>query len=196
MATEKQLTRYSKFLSLVLRHDPGKIGIKLDDAGWTDVDTLLKKAQGHKRGENLTRESLETVIATNNKKRFELSEDGRRIRARQGHSVEVELGDEQQEPPEFLYHGTVGKFETAIRSGGLLKMNRHAVHLSSDRATADNVGSRRGKPVILMVRAKQMHDDGHKFFLTGNGVWYTDHVPTDYLVWPGHRPNIGWESAP
>ena len=112
---------------------------------------------------------------------------GTKIRARQGHSVSVELGDEPREPPEHLYHGTVGKFTESIRSAGLLKMNRHAVHLSPDRATADNVGSRRGKPVILVVRAKQMHEDGHKFYQTANGVWYTDHVPTDYLIWPGQR---------
>ena len=186
----KQLKQYSKMMSLVLRHDPAKIGIELDDAGWTDITKLVRQAGEHKRGRGFTLEILHQVVEDNDKKRFELSKDGRRIRARQGHSVEVELGDEKREPPEFLYHGTVGKFMDSIRSGGLLKMTRHAVHLSPDTVTADRVGSRRGKPLILMVRAKQMHDDGHPFYLTGNDVWYTEHVPTDYIVWPGHRPNL------
>jgi len=187
MDNTKKLTNYSKFLSLVLRHDPGKIGIQLDDAGWTDVKALLKKAQDHKRAKGLTRDLLQTVVETNNKKRFEFSDDGKRIRARQGHSVKVELGDEQKVPPEILFHGTATRFEQPIRSAGLLKMSRHAVHLSSDEKTARNVGNRHGKPVILQVQAKKMHDDGFKFYLTGNGVWYTDHVPTDYLLWPGDR---------
>ena len=184
---ERQLKSYSKFMSLVLRHDPGKIGIELDDAGWADIGKLLRNAGDHKRVRGLTREILQEVVDTNDKKRFELSDDGLRIRARQGHSVPVELGDEEQTPPECLYHGTPTKFVTPIRSAGLLKMARHAVHLSKDYETATNVGSRRGKPVVLKVRALDMHADGFKFYLTGNGVWYTDHVPTDYLLWPEER---------
>lgn len=184
---EKKLRNYSKFMSLVLRHDPGKIGIKLDDAGWTDIDKLLKNAGEHNRARGLTLEILQEVVATNNKKRFEFNEDGTKIRARQGHSVQVDLGDEECKPPDCLYHGTPTKFVTPIRSGGLLKMSRHAVHLSPDYETAINVGQRRGKPVIIKVRAQDMHADGFKFYRTGNNVWYTDHVPTDYLLWPEDR---------
>jgi len=184
---EDKLKTYSKFLSLVLRHEPGKIGVELDDAGWTDVGVLLRQATAHRRARGLTREILQRVVDTNDKKRFELSDDGARIRARQGHSVRVELGDEPREPPECLYHGTPEKFVVAIRGAGLLRMNRHAVHLSPDYETATRVGSRRGRPVIIKVRARLMHEDGHEFRLTGNGVWYTDHVPKEYLLWPGDR---------
>lgn len=184
---EKRRRGYSKFLSYILRHHPQEIGITLDKAGFVDVDKLLKKSAEHKRAKGLTREILDEVVATNNKKRFEYSEDGKRIRARQGHSVPVELGNDPVEPPECLYHGTPTKFVEQIKQAGLLKMSRHAVHLSPDFDTADNVGRRRGKPVIIKVRAKVMHDDGHQFFLTGNGVWYTDHVPKEYLVWPDQR---------
>ena len=181
---EKQLKGYSKFLSLVLRHDPGKIGIELDKNGWADVKTLLRQCQEVKRARGLDREIMDEVVRDNNKKRFEYSEDGTKIRARQGHSVQVDLGNEPTEPPETLYHGTPTKFVTPIKSAGLLKMARHAVHLSKDYATAVNVGQRRGKPVIIKVKAKKMHDNGFKFYLTANDVWYTDHVPTDFLVWP------------
>lgn len=182
---DKNLIKVSKFLSLVLRHDPGKIGIVLDDAGWTGIDGLLSAMRRHDGAPTADRATLERVVETNDKGRFEISEDGRRIRARQGHSVSVDLKDEQREPPEWLYHGTAWKFANSIRSGGLRKMSRHAVHLSPDDETARKVGSRHGSPAVLMVRAKAMHDDGHAFFLTGNGVWYTDHVPFDYIVWPG-----------
>jgi len=184
---ERKLKNYSKFLSLVLRHNPGKIGIELDNAGWADVDELLKRSVDQKRARGLTRELLQEVVDTNDKKRFELSEDGERIRARQGHSVPVDLGYEEREPPECLYHGTPERFVPAIREEGLLKMNRHAVHLSPDYETAIRVGERRGRPIIIKVRAKVMHDEGHKFYLTGNGVWYTDHVPIEFLLWPEDR---------
>ena len=184
---EENLKRASKFLSLVLRHNPGKIGIELDEAGWVPVEDLLVAIRERGRGVRLERDKLQQVVDTNDKKRFEFSEDGLRIRARQGHSVQVELGDEAQEPPECLYHGTPEKFVEAIRSAGLLKMNRHAVHLSSDYETATKVGSRRGRPVIIKVRARELHADGHEFRLTGNGVWYTDHVPKEYLLWPEER---------
>jgi len=184
---EPTLKKASKFLSLVLRHDPGRIGLELDQAGWVGVDDLLEGIKRNRRGVSMDREKLRRVVETNDKGRFEFSDDGTRIRARQGHSVHVELGDEPREPPECLYHGTPEKFVTAIRSGGLLKMSRHAVHLSPDYETATKVGARRGRAVVIKVRARRMHEDGHEFRLTGNGVWYTDHVPPDYLVWPEER---------
>lgn len=182
---ENRLKGYSKFLSYVLRHKPDVIGLELDGGGWADIDELLRKAEDHRRARGLNREVLEEIVATNNKKRFAVSDDGRRIRARQGHSIEVDLGDEPREPPERLFHGTPQQFVEPIRREGLRKMSRHAVHLSLDHATAVNVGSRRGHPVVIKVRALAMHADGHAFHLTENSVWYTDHVPPDYLIWPG-----------
>lgn len=133
---EGNAKKASKFLSLVLRHDPGKIGIELDDAGWTDVEALLEATRRDGRAPSIDRDLLAVVVETNDKRRFEISDDGRRIRARQGHSVPVKLGYERREPPEWLYHGTSDRFVDAIRSGGLLKMSRHAVHLSPDYETA------------------------------------------------------------
>jgi putative RNA 2'-phosphotransferase len=183
----KKLTRISKFLSKVLRHDPGYLSLDLDDAGWVPVTKLLKAMKEHRKAPETTLELLQEVVRDNNKKRFEFNTHGDKIRARQGHSVQVELGYEPIEPPECLFHGTAEKTLPAIRSGGLLKMNRHAVHLSKDHDTAYKVGMRHGKPVILQVEAQKMHNDGHKFFLTENDVWYTEHVPTDFLVYPGER---------
>jgi putative RNA 2'-phosphotransferase len=189
---EPNFKRASKFLSLVLRHNPGKIGIELDGAGWVGVDDLLEAVRTRGRGVTLGRDKLQEVVDTNDKRRFEFSDDGQRIRARQGHSVDVDLGDEQREPPARLYHGTPEKFVEAIRRDGLLKMSRHAVHLSPDHQTATKVGSRRGRPVIVKVRALDMHADGHEFFLTGNDVWYTEHAPAEYLLWPGEP---GYDAA-
>lgn len=175
---------FSKFLSLVLRHDPGKAGILLDSAGWVSIEELLAGVTRARPGLPSNRETLERLVAENDKQRFEVSEDGLRIRARQGHSVEVELGDEPQEPPETLYHGTAEQHLDGIREHGLLRMARHAVHLSPNPETAIRVGSRHGKVVVLQVRAKQMHDNGFSFCLTGNNVWYTDHVPWKYVIPP------------
>lgn len=178
----RALVELSKFLSWVLRHRPDAVGITLDDAGWTDVDTLLAQARAH--GRPLTRELLERIVAESPKQRFALSEDGRRIRASQGHSVEVELGYEPATPPEVLFHGSVARNMAAIRTDGLRKMSRHHVHLSPDEATARSVGGRRGEPVILRVAAGRMHREGHIFFRSANGVWLTEHVPPEYIEFP------------
>lgn len=175
----KAEVKASKFLSLVLRHKPAKIGITLDDAGWTDVSVLL--AALAKQGRKLSREDLDYVVANNAKKRFAFSEDGTRIRASQGHSVEVDLAYEPATPPDVLYHGTVPKFLGSIGTQGLLKGKRHHVHLSADRETATTVGGRRGTPVVLLVDVVKMVAAGHQFYKSANGVWLTEHVPPEFL---------------
>lgn len=169
----------SKFLSLVLRHEPSKIGLTLDAAGWVAVDELLAACATH--GINLDREMLETVVRQNDKQRFSFSEEGTRIRANQGHSVEIELGYAPATPPELLYHGTATHFLASIRQQGLLKGARHHVHLSADVETATRVGQRHGQPVVLTVRAAAMTEVGFTFYLSANGVWLTEHVPASYL---------------
>ncbi|MGW2149480.1 RNA 2'-phosphotransferase [Nonomuraea bangladeshensis] len=174
----RHLVRVSKFLARHLRHDPGRIGLTLDPAGWVPVEELLSAAAAH--GFPITPAELARVVETNDKRRYVI-EDGR-IRASQGHSVPVDLGLPPAEPPEVLYHGTVGRFLSAIRREGLRPMGRHHVHLSPDRDTAVRVGARRGAPVVLVVRAGAMHADGHVFHLSANGVWLTGHVPPAYLA--------------
>jgi len=100
-----------------------------------------------------------------------------------GHSIEVDLELEPGEPPKFLYHGTVHKFIDSIKEGGLKKGSRQHVHLSLDKATATDVGSRRGEPVILTINAEEMCRDGLKVFLSANDVWLTYSVPTEYIQW-------------
>lgn len=182
MDSKQQTTQLSKFLSFVLRHEPGSIGLHLDGAGWADVDDLISRCRA--RGKPLDRSTLEHVVATSEKKRFAFNEDGTRIRASQGHSVEVDLGYAPAVPPAVLFHGTVASSVDAIRTSGLQKMARHHVHLSVDVATAKNVGGRRGAPLILEIQALKMHEAGMPFFLSANGVWLTDSVPPAYIVFP------------
>jgi len=176
---EKSLVRTSKFLSLVLRHDPGKIGLRLDPAGWANVDELLSAAAAS--GTPIGRETLERVVAGNDKQRFAFSPDGTRIRASQGHSVDVDLGLQPRTPPEVLYHGTATRFVDSIREKGLHSASRAHVHLSADEATARAVGQRHGRPVVLTIAAGRMHRDGRPFFRSENGVWLTDEVPAEYI---------------
>lgn len=175
----KRTRKTSKFLSLVLRHRPETIGIRLDEAGWASVDELL--AAMHRHGRPLSREQLDMVVRTNDKRRFAFNEDGTRIRANQGHSVEVKLGYKSADPPEILFHGTPERFVPSIRREGLNKGKRHHVHLHADQKVARTVGQRRGKPVILVIRAKEMREVGHEFFVTPNNVWLTDHVPPSFI---------------
>ncbi|MES2132150.1 MAG: RNA 2'-phosphotransferase [Bacteroidota bacterium] len=173
------LKHISKFLSLVLRHKPEEIGISMDSEGWVDVKELLEKCSAKKRYINL--QLLQQIVNTNDKQRFTFNHDHTKIRANQGHTINIDLQLEQQEPPEILYHGTVEKFISAIKETGLQKMQRQHVHLSKDLETAVKVGSRRGKPVILKVHAAKMQETGHAFYLSQNGVWLCDHVPVEYI---------------
>jgi len=179
MISEKDTKQISKFLSYVLRHKPEAIGLTLDANGWADVTVLLEKM--HKHGTKIDMELLSHVVDTNSKKRFAFNDAKDRIRASQGHSLEIELGYEPLVPPEILYHGTAERNVASILKEGIRKGSRHHVHLSLDKATATNVGGRHGKPVLLEVMALQMHNDGYEFFLSENGVWLTDGVPTGYV---------------
>lgn len=172
----KQKKISSRFLSLVLRHKPEIIGIKLDKGGWTPVRGLI--SQCRKYGLEATEDMIQEIVANNDKQRFSLGKGGLLIRANQGHSVPIDLGLIPKEPPEFLYHGTHMGIKDAIYKEGIKKMGRHHVHLSSDEETAIKVGSRRGQPFVFRVKAYSMHDCGHTFFLSDNGVWLTDHVPS------------------
>ncbi|MHA7058089.1 RNA 2'-phosphotransferase [Aquimarina sp. M1] len=169
----------SKFLSLILRHNPDKIGLKLDENGWADVEELIRKTNTHRN--QLDIYILKEVVATNDKKRFAFNKDQTKIRANQGHSIQVDLKYTAIQPPEFLYHGTVGKFREEIKKKGLLKMSRHHVHLSEERETATKVGSRRGVPVILTVRSGEMFRKGIEFYRSDNGVWLTETVAPEYI---------------
>ncbi|MEC3955432.1 RNA 2'-phosphotransferase [Nocardia sp. CDC153] len=177
---EQRLVRTSKRLSRHLRHAPAEIGLVLDSAGWVEVSALLAALGNH--GRALTRSELDEVVARNNKRRFEFDATGTRIRASQGHSVDVDLEYRASTPPDLLYHGTVAAALSGIRAEGLRPMRRHDVHLSADLDTAVQVGSRRGKPVVLTVDAAAMSRDGHVFRVSTNGVWLVAAVPPGYLT--------------
>lgn len=171
--------RTSKFLSLLLRHDPGRAGLTLDENGWVEVPRLLQALA--RTGHPISRADLERVVATNDKQRFALDTAHDRIRANQGHSVPVDLGLSAVTPPPVLYHGTADRNVEAILAAGLRRGDRHHVHLSADQATAARVGARRGRFRILVVDAAAMHADGYTFYRSANGVWLTDAVPLQYL---------------
>ncbi len=171
--------RVSKYLSKHLRHQPEQLGLTLQPGGWIEVDTLLAACE--RRRFPISRDDLDEVVASCEKQRFSFDETGTRIRANQGHSVEVDLELAPVEPPTVLYHGTNERAADSISAEGLSKMARHHVHLSADTATAERVGARRGRPVIFVVDAGAMHRDGHRFYVSANGVWLVDRVPPRYL---------------
>lgn len=190
---DTHLVNLSKFLSFALRHRPERLGLSLDADGWTSLDVLLARAE--EQGKTITREAVLRVVHENDKKRFQLSEDGQQIRAVQGHSTDqVHLRRPAQRPPSVLYHGTADRFLPSICKQGLLPGRRHQVHLSLTVETALDVGRRHGRPVVLKVDAAGLHARGHRFECAENGVWLTEHVPTWALeqvsigsVFKGHR---------
>lgn len=177
---EKEKISKGKFLSLILRHQPETIGLKLDEAGWADVEDLLARLAAHNK--RLSRAELEELVFTNDKQRYSFNEDASKIRANQGHSLKtVDLQLEPVIPPAILYHGTASRFVDAILQTGLQAQSRQHVHLSQDLETASKVGARHGKPVIFLVAAQQMHLDGLNFYCSANNVWLTEKVSANYL---------------
>ncbi len=179
MISEKRNKRISKFLSLVLRHEPEKIGLDLDEAGWANVKELIRKC--NTRDFKLTNEILEEVVRTNAKKRFALSEDGQKIRANQGHTFDISHGYEPKQAPRTLYHGSATKNMTSILAEGIDKRLRHHVHLSEDLSTAIAVGKRHGTPVVFVIDSATMMDECYLFYQSDNNVWLTESVPAKYL---------------
>ena len=169
----------SKYMSLILRHKPETIGISLDEHGWANVEDLIT---GIAKDNEFNMEILEEIVRRDEKQRYSFNEDKTLIRANQGHSITVDVELEEWVPPEILWHGTGEKYVESIDREGLISKSRLYVHLSKDEDTAIKVGSRHGKPVIYNVKAKQMYDDGYKFYLSVNGVWLTKEVPVKYLI--------------
>lgn len=173
--------KLGKFLSLILRHKPETIGITLDKNGWADVKELIEKIK--LSGRYIDMEILEKIVRENNKKRYSFSENKEKIRASQGHSIEVELNLKEMTPPTILYHGTATRFLESIREKGIIKGNRQYVHLSKDIETARNVGKRHGEVVILPIDIEGLKKIGHKFYLSENKVWLSDDIPSKYILW-------------
>ena len=180
---DRRLVKVSKYLSRHLRHDPARLGLTLEPGGWVPVDDLLRACA--ERSFAITREELEEVVERNDKRRFAFDESGTRLRANQGHSVDVDLGLAPAVPPEVLFHGTGRGSLDAILAQGLRRMGRHHVHLSADAATARRVGGRHGPPVVLEVAAGRMTAAGHMFHVSANGVWLTEAVPPAFLTVTG-----------
>ena len=168
----------SKYIALVLRHKPETIGITLDQHGWADVSELIA---GIRKTDDFDLEMLEEIVRTDNKQRYSFNQDHTKIRANQGHSIPVDVELKEKIPPEILYHGTGIKYVNSIKRQGLISKSRLYVHLSKDVVTAEKVGSRHGKPVVITVNAGKMEQDGFKFYLSENGIWLTESVPVQYL---------------
>lgn len=169
----------SKFLSLVLRHKPEALPIELDEQGWANLDELIQRMR--KKGMNVDETKIQSVVANNDKQRFRLDLANRRIRANQGHSIDIDLALDPSVPPAVLFHGTATRFIDSILEKGLIRGSRQHVHLSLNLETAHKVGSRHGKPTILKIDARAMHQKGFVFYVSENNVWLTDHVPVQYL---------------
>ncbi len=175
----ENLRRSSKFLSLILRHRPETIGLSLDPNGWAEVSELIVKLRQH--AHPLDFQDLKIIVETSDKQRFAFSEDFKKIRANQGHSVKVDLGLLPVTPPEWLFHGTATQNIASIKASGLHRAERHHVHLSPDENTALQVGGRHGKAVVLKIHAGEMQRAGFVFFKSENGVWLTEEVPVQFI---------------
>lgn len=173
------LVKLGKYLSLILRHKPDVIGIELDKYGWAVIDELIEGI--NKTGRFINEEILDEIVETNNKKRYQYNDDHTKIRANQGHSINVNVDLQERIPPNPLYHGTALNYLDKIKQLGITKMNRLHVHLSKDIETAKNVGKRHGQPIVLVIDTKAMVEDGYVFYFSNNGVWLCNDIDYKYI---------------
>lgn len=171
---ENNLERVSRFISLILRHKPEIIGIELDEHGWANVDELLK-------GIEIDFDTLEKIVREDEKGRYSFNDDKTKIRANQGHSINVDVELEEKIPPDVLYHGTGQKYVDSINKIGLIPKTRLYVHMTEDLEVAKITGMRHGKLIVYQIDAKKMNNDGILFYKSVNNVWLTKDVETKYL---------------
>ena len=172
--------KLSHYLSRILRHRPEEIGLNIDNNGWAVIDEMIENSRVYK-GMHLSIDVIKEVVRNNDKQRFKISDDGKKIRASQGHSFPVDLGYVCKEPPAILFHGTTSRFIASIMKDGLLSKGRNQVHLSLDKETALIVGKRHGEAIVLSIDSGKMYKDGFKFYLSDNNVWLVDNVPAEYI---------------
>lgn len=177
---KKQKKRISKLLSYILRHDPESIGITVDNYGYANVSLLIESVIRNKKVV-LDFDILCDIVDTDNKQRYSFNEDKTKIRANQGHSIEVDVGLCKKIPPDILYHGTAVCFESSIDTEGILPMGRLYVHLSNDIETAIIVGKRHGSPLVYTINCSKMIDQGYTFYLSKNNVWLVVRVPVQFI---------------
>jgi putative RNA 2'-phosphotransferase len=181
---KKEDIKRGRKLSLLLRHQPDLLKLKMNSEGWVELNELIDAWGAKDWSPGINLDVLKRLVDENDKKRYTLDLENSRIRARQGHSVSIDLGLEPVIPPEKLFHGTVSKFLESIKVDGLIKGRRQHVHLSLDLKTANKVGQRRGKPVILSVNSEAMHHQGFKFYLSDNDVWLAEAIPAEFIEFP------------
>lgn len=172
------LTKTSRYLSLILRHKPEEAGVVLDEHGWANVDELI---EGVSKKYEIDLDILEEIVRTDDKQRYSFNEDHTLIRANQGHSIPVDVELEAVEPPEYLYHGSAMKYFDSICELGLIPKSRLYVHLSEDIPKAYEVGKRHGESIVFRVRSGEMRRSGFAFYRSVNGVWLTKEVPVEYV---------------
>ena len=174
------LTKVSKKLSYLLRHSTEPLYIDLDN-GWADTKQIVNILKTNYPEVNIS--VLEQIVAEDEKGRYSFNEDHTKIRANQGHSIPgVHIDMDQPEPPELLYHGTTTRFLPTILEEGIKPMSRQYVHISPDLETAIQIGKRHGKPVVLVIRAKDFINNGHPLYRSSNGVWLAKYVPCEYFT--------------
>lgn len=178
--TSKEKTKASKFMSLILRHNPSAGGIVLDANGWANTFDLVKALKT--KFPTMSVAILKEIVAEDEKQRYAFSAHDMKIRANQGHSIDVDVELIETIPPNLLFHGTSENVIWKIERNGILPMSRQYVHLSTDWDTAIKVGKRHGKPRVIIVQAEQMVADKHIFYQSQNNVWLTKEVPVKYLI--------------
>ena len=179
----KEDMKLSKFVSLILRHKPEEINLSLDENGWVEVNKLINGI--NKKNFNINLDDLKRIVSEDNKQRYSFNSDLTKIRANQGHSIKVNLDLKEVRPPDILYHGSSKKFMKNIIKEGITKQKRQYVHLSLETETASKVGKRHGELIMFILDSKKMYEDGYKFYLSENGVWLTDFVPSKYIKFLG-----------
>ena len=179
---DAQLRKLSRFLALLLRHQPARFGLPLDAEGYADLDAVLRILKGLPNFRWATRADIDALLALPGRKRFESV--GRRIRALYGHTA-IHPTYTPAIPPDVLYHGTAPENLDAIRREGLQPVQRQYVHLAATPETARQIALRHtDAPVILRVDAASAHAAGVTFYHPEENIYLCEVIPAALIIFP------------
>ncbi len=169
--------RLGRFISGALRHFPEDVGLEMDMQGWVDLDLLCDIMESRYRW--ATEERLTSLIESDIKRRYET--EGSRIRARYGHSVNVDL-DYPGNEFAYLYYGASLEEIDMLLENGIAPIRQRYVHLSTSYRKANEAASVHSEnPVVIEVDAETAQQDGIFFMAVNDDIVLVDNVPPEYL---------------
>jgi putative RNA 2'-phosphotransferase len=174
---ETKTEQLGRLVAGCLRHFPGDLGLVMDGQGWVDLTSLgqVVASRHHWAGKEL----VIALVQSDSKQRYEIAGD--RVRARYGHSVDVELDHPENKLPR-LYYGASEEEADRILEIGIKPASQRYVHLSTTAEKAWHVATfRTGNPRVIQAEAAAAQQAGVRMMTVNDDIVISDMIPARFL---------------